>query len=87
MSHSDTIVAQATPPGRGGVGILRVSGPQAAEVARQVLGKLLNHVMPTTYRLTTVMAACWIRASRYGFLALTPLPARMCWSCKVTAAR
>ncbi len=40
MSHSDTIVAQATPPGRGGVGILRVSGPQAAEVAQQVLGKL-----------------------------------------------
>ncbi len=26
MSHSDTIVAQATPPGRGGVGILRISG-------------------------------------------------------------
>lgn len=40
MSHSDTIVAQATPPGRGGVGILRVSGPQAAAVAEAVLGKL-----------------------------------------------
>ncbi|HCV78343.1 MAG TPA: tRNA uridine-5-carboxymethylaminomethyl(34) synthesis GTPase MnmE [Pseudomonas sp.] len=40
MSHSDTIVAQATPPGRGGVGILRVSGSKAAEVARQLLGKL-----------------------------------------------
>ncbi|EEH0783628.1 hypothetical protein AB8E22_03265, partial [Salmonella enterica] len=26
MSHNDTIVAQATPPGRGGVGILRISG-------------------------------------------------------------
>ncbi len=40
MSQMDTIVAQATPPGRGGVGILRVSGRLAAEVARQVLGKL-----------------------------------------------
>ncbi|MCS4495054.1 MAG: tRNA uridine-5-carboxymethylaminomethyl(34) synthesis GTPase MnmE [Pantoea ananatis] len=40
MSHSDTIVAQATPPGRGGVGILRISGPRAAEVAQQILGKL-----------------------------------------------
>ncbi|MFT8210490.1 MAG: tRNA uridine-5-carboxymethylaminomethyl(34) synthesis GTPase MnmE [Symbiopectobacterium sp.] len=40
MSHTDTIVAQATPPGRGGVGILRVSGRQAADVARAVLGKL-----------------------------------------------
>lgn len=40
MSHSDTIVAQATPPGRGGVGILRVSGARAAEVAQLLLGKL-----------------------------------------------
>ncbi|MGX2949781.1 tRNA uridine-5-carboxymethylaminomethyl(34) synthesis GTPase MnmE [Ursidibacter sp. B-7004-1] len=35
----ETIVAQATPIGRGGIGILRVSGPQAAEVAQAVLGK------------------------------------------------
>ncbi|ACS87785.1 tRNA uridine-5-carboxymethylaminomethyl(34) synthesis GTPase MnmE [Musicola paradisiaca] len=40
MSHSDTIVAQATPPGRGGVGILRISGAAAAAVAQAVLGKL-----------------------------------------------
>ncbi len=29
MSDNDTIVAQATPPGRGGVGILRVFRPQS----------------------------------------------------------
>ncbi len=40
MSHNDTIVAQATPPGRGGVGILRISGLKAREVAETVLGKL-----------------------------------------------
>ncbi|KGA39909.1 tRNA uridine-5-carboxymethylaminomethyl(34) synthesis GTPase MnmE [Pectobacterium odoriferum] len=40
MSNTDTIVAQATPPGRGGVGILRISGQAAAEVAHAVLGKL-----------------------------------------------
>lgn len=40
MSHSDTIVARATPPGRGGVGILRISGSKAAKVAQQILGKL-----------------------------------------------
>ena len=40
MSHNDTIVAQATPPGRGGVGILRISGLKAREVADVVLGKL-----------------------------------------------
>lgn len=40
MNSTDTIVAQATPPGRGGVGILRVSGPKATTVAQSVLGKL-----------------------------------------------
>ncbi|OCL21771.1 tRNA uridine(34) 5-carboxymethylaminomethyl synthesis GTPase MnmE [Gilliamella sp. wkB72] len=38
--NSDTIVAQATPPGRGGVGILRISGPKVQEVAKAVLGIL-----------------------------------------------
>lgn len=38
--HSDTIAAQATPPGRGGVGIVRVSGPQAGAIAAAVLGRL-----------------------------------------------
>lgn len=36
----DTIVAQATPPGRGGVGILRISGNQAKQVAQAILGKV-----------------------------------------------
>ncbi|WP_448215090.1 tRNA uridine-5-carboxymethylaminomethyl(34) synthesis GTPase MnmE [Endozoicomonas sp. 2B-B] len=35
--HKDTIAAQATAPGRGGVGIIRVSGPEALWVAREVL--------------------------------------------------
>ena len=35
----ETIVAQATAPGRGGIGILRVSGPLATEVAQAVLRK------------------------------------------------
>lgn len=35
---NDTIVAQATPPGRGGVGIVRVSGPAARTVAERMLG-------------------------------------------------
>lgn len=40
LSSSDTIVAQATPPGRGGVGIIRVSGKQAQQVALALLGKV-----------------------------------------------
>lgn len=37
MTLNDTIVAISTPPGRGGIGVVRLSGPQAAEVAAGVL--------------------------------------------------
>lgn len=40
MKATDTIVAQATAPGRGGVGIVRVSGPDAEAVAQIILGKI-----------------------------------------------
>lgn len=36
-SPDDTIVAIATPPGRGGIGVVRVSGPAAAAAVRAVL--------------------------------------------------
>src|SRR5258705_13499042 len=37
FSTSDTIVAIATPPGRGGIGVVRVSGPEAHEIARRLI--------------------------------------------------
>jgi tRNA modification GTPase len=37
MIKNDTIVAPATPPGRGGIGVIRLSGPQAVEIAAKVL--------------------------------------------------
>jgi tRNA modification GTPase len=36
----DTIVALATPPGRGGVGVVRLSGPAAEEIGTALLGTL-----------------------------------------------
>ena len=36
--NTDTIVAIATPPGRGGVGIIRVSGNKAKAIAMEILG-------------------------------------------------
>jgi tRNA modification GTPase len=36
FSPSDTIVAIATPAGRGGIGVIRISGPSAQEVARSL---------------------------------------------------
>jgi tRNA modification GTPase len=35
-----TVAAVATPPGRGGIGIVRVSGPKVPEIASAVIGRL-----------------------------------------------
>ncbi len=40
FSSTETIAAQATAPGRGGVGIIRVSGPEVINVAQAILGKV-----------------------------------------------
>jgi tRNA modification GTPase len=42
FNTNDTIVARGTPAGRGGIAVVRVSGPGAAEVAQQLLGKTLE---------------------------------------------
>jgi len=34
-SPTDTICAIATPPGRGGVGVIRLSGPESARIAEE----------------------------------------------------
>jgi tRNA modification GTPase len=36
----DTIVAAATPPGKGGIGIVRVSGPQSEQIAKHMLTRI-----------------------------------------------
>jgi tRNA modification GTPase len=37
FSTSDTIVAIATPPGRGGIGVVRLAGPEALAIAQQLI--------------------------------------------------
>ncbi|MBT8447153.1 MAG: tRNA uridine-5-carboxymethylaminomethyl(34) synthesis GTPase MnmE, partial [Gammaproteobacteria bacterium] len=39
-TREDTIVAQATPPGTGGVGVVRISGGDCERVARAMLGSV-----------------------------------------------
>ena len=39
MNTTDTICALATPPGRGGVGIIRISGPLSKTIAQSILKK------------------------------------------------
>src|SRR5436189_6412588 len=37
LKNNDTIAAQATAPGRGGIAIIRVSGPEVVNVTKQLL--------------------------------------------------
>lgn len=39
---TDTIAAQATPPGRGGVGIVRISGPKVLSIAEAIFNKKIE---------------------------------------------
>ena len=41
LVSQDTIAAIATPPGNGGVGIIRISGPSVTEIAQKILTKPL----------------------------------------------
>jgi tRNA modification GTPase len=38
LKNTDTICAIATPPGRGGVGVIRVSGAETRSIAKKILG-------------------------------------------------
>nr|VFJ55069.1 MAG: tRNA modification GTPase trmE [Candidatus Kentron sp. FW] len=40
LSTKTTIAAPATPPGRGGIGVVRISGPKVEYIAKQILGDL-----------------------------------------------
>jgi len=41
LSDADTIAAVATPPGQGGVGIVRISGPMALKIGESIVGEPL----------------------------------------------
>ena len=53
FSTSDTIVAIATPPGRGGIGVVRISGPGA----RAIAAALVSHASPLEPRHATLTTA------------------------------
>ena len=54
ISSTDTIAAVATAPGRGGIGIVRVSGPQTQAIAHSLLGNALE---PRRAELRTFIGA------------------------------
>jgi len=55
--ENDTIAAIATPPGSGGIGVVRVSGPGAAAVARALLDRLPQPRLATLGRFRDVNGA------------------------------
>lgn len=52
MLEGDTIVAIATPPGRGGVGVIRVSGPSVPALMEEILGRPIEPRMATLCRFS-----------------------------------
>ena len=53
-AQPDTIVAISTPPGRGGIGIVRLSGPEARSIAEPLL-KLRHSLAPGQARFAEVL--------------------------------
>ena len=51
---NDTIVAISTPPGRGGIGIVRLSGPAARSIAEPLL-KLRHPLAPAHARFAKII--------------------------------
>lgn len=69
FSTSDTIVAIATPPGRGGLGVVRLSGADAHEIARQ----LTKRPSPFTPRHAT-LTRLWMDATAIDHVVATLFP-------------
>jgi len=65
----DTICAVATPPGRGGIGIVRLSGPASFALARGLIGDRLQARRPTLRVLRDVHGTVIDRALVLGFPA------------------
>jgi tRNA modification GTPase len=57
VNLDDTIVAIATPPGRGGIGVVRLAGPQAIEIAKPML-RLKNALEPARAVLGELIEPC-----------------------------
>jgi tRNA modification GTPase len=75
FSSDDTIVAIATPSGRGGIGVVRISGPSATDIAVQVLTRR-QALAPREATLTRVRAngEGSRRASDHAIVTWFPAP-------------
>jgi len=73
----ETIIAISTPPGHGGIGIVRLSGLKALEVAKKIFrlrGKTWRHVEPLTLVLGDILNGANNGVVDEGFLVYFPGP-------------
>jgi tRNA modification GTPase len=77
FSTADTIVAIATPPGRGGIGVVRLSGVDARQIAERFTTKRGRRLEPRRATFTTVEldAASSDRAIDHVIVTYFPAPA------------
>jgi tRNA modification GTPase len=73
LNLNETIVAISTPPGRGGIGVVRISGPAATSVAGQLLDSYstpaarhatLCHLLDASGQPVDEVVATWFAAPR-----------------------
>ena len=55
FAQTDTIVALSTPPGRGGIGVIRLSGPDALRILRTLVGSDSFKPSPNVLSLKTLI--------------------------------
>jgi tRNA modification GTPase len=72
VNLDDTIVAIATPPGRGGIGVVRLAGPAAREIAGPML-RLKHDLEPGRATFGELIEPCGAGAPHESF----PLPQRI----------
>ena len=88
MSTVDTIAAVATAPGRGGVGIVRVSGPHAPKIAVAMTGKRLAPRNAVYCGFRDLDGAALDRGIAIRFEGPESFTGEgRCWSCRGMAAR
>ena len=66
MNLDDTIVAIATPPGRGGIGVVRIAGPRSREIARPML-RLKHELEPGRAVFGEIIEPCRADVSSVQF--------------------
>ncbi len=78
MHSQTTIAAIATPPGRGGVGVIRLSGPKAYDIAQKLTQKNLPEARMAGFRsFMMLMEVLWMKALSCAFQIHILLPVKM----------